>query len=449
MKRIFLSLCTLGVAAALAVAGSPLNGAVPGQPAAQQAAAKGPQWKSRAEYDAFQAILKATSPQAKITAADAFLQKYPASDFKPQADLLKFQAYVQLNQVDQAIATARDTLKTNPPVNVRVACLHYLSYVFPYIFKPKSADAAAELAQANSEASQGLQLLQTIQKPAGASEAAFESQVKEFRADFNRALGFVALQKKDYPSAINYLKEAVQDNPQDGYTFSFLGEAYLYLSPPDYNTALWYLARAVSLAEKNRTPNLAAVRTFYGQEYVSRHGSDAGEQGLIAQAGGSPTPPAGFQVAPPPKHAPTGNPSVDAYHKIEDALAVGGDEAKTAWGSLQGQPLGILAFVDDVRKGTDPGTWLVRADVLPKDRGTAGDYNLELTTNQENAKYLKLGDPIHFQGTITSYTTSPNFILTLSKVQIDDATLRMAAERAKAAAQEAAEKKSKHPVRRR
>lgn len=412
-----------------------------GVPAAPQAA-KAPQWKSRAEYDAFNAILKAASPQQKVSAADAFLEKYPTSDFKAQADMLKLQAYVQLNEANQAVAAAKDALKSSPSSVIKITALHYLAYVFPYIYKPNDPDAASQLSTAKNEAQEGLQELQQVQKPAGVSQEAFESQIKKFRSDFNRALGFAALQQKDYNGAITSLKAAAEDNPNDTYTFSFLGQAYLFMKPADYNDALWYLARADALAKKDNTPNLAGLEKLYSQWYEFRHGSNAGEDALVTQAEGSPTPPAGFNVAPPTTHAKTGNPSVDALYSIQDALGVGGNAAQTAWSGYKGQPLGIVGFVESVQKGTDPGSYLVRADVLPNQRGQAGAYQLELITNQSDAQYLQLGDPIHFKGNISAYTMTPNFVLTIADVQIDPQSLQMASERAKA-------KEQQHQTRRR
>jgi outer membrane protein assembly factor BamD (BamD/ComL family) len=415
-----------------------------GVPAGQAAANQAPQWKSRAEYDAFQEILKASNPQGKISAADAFLQKYPTSDFKAQADILKLQSYVQLNQVNQAMSAAKDALKDNPNNAIKITALHYLTYVFPYIYKPSASDASTQLSDAQSQAKEGLQLLQQVQKPANVSQEAFESQIKQYRADFNRALGFAALQQKDFNDAVTYLKAAAEDNPKDPYTFSFLGQAYLYIKPADYNSSLWYLARAVSLAQQQHTPNLSALEKFYGQVYVSRHGSDEGETDLEAKAAASVNPPSGFNVAPPPKHAKTGNPNVDAFYTIEDALAVGGNQAQEAWGSLKDQPLGIVAFVESVSPGSDPGTYEVKADVLPDSRGKAGVYQLVLVTNQADAKYLQLGDPIRFKGTLAAYTNAPSFVLTVSNVEIDPQSLQMASERAKANAQKATQQRTHH-----
>ena len=56
-------------------------------------AAKRPQWKSRDEYDAYNAMATATDPDKKISLAEAFLQKYPTSDFKSGAYLTEMQVY--------------------------------------------------------------------------------------------------------------------------------------------------------------------------------------------------------------------------------------------------------------------------------------------------------------------------------------------------------------------
>ncbi|MGH9327721.1 MAG: hypothetical protein ACRD2B_13710 [Terriglobia bacterium] len=411
---------------------------VPGAPQATKA----PQWKSRAEYDAFEAIVKAASPQQKLSAANAFVAKYPTSDYKVQADVLKLQSYVQLQQVHQAMAAAKSILKDSFNGPFKITALHYLAYVFPYVYKPTDPDAASQLSTAKTEAQEGLQDLQQIQKPAGLSQEAFESQIKKFRSDFNRALGFAAIQQKDYSGAIPYLKASLEDNPGDGYAASFLGQAYLFMKPPDYNDALWYLARADSLAKKDNTPNLPGLEKLYSQWYEYRHGSNAGENTVVAEAGGSPTPPQGFNVAPPPRHAKTGNPNVDALYSIQDALSVGGNATQAAWSGYKGQPLAIVGFVESVKRGTDPGTYLVKADVLPNQRGQTDVYQLELITDQTGAQYLRVGDPIHFKGTISAYTLTPSFVLTISDAQIDPQSLQMASERAKAAAQQAKE----HPT---
>lgn len=166
---------------------------------------------------------------------------------------------------------------------------------------------------------------------------------------------------------------------------------------------------------------------------------------MLAQAKSADSMPADFSVAPPPQHSSTGNPNLDAFYKIQDALAVGGDTAEQNWGQLKGQPLGLVGHVDSVQPGTDPNTYQVRVDITPQSQSAQGTYDIVLNDNQPNAKYLQPGDPLRFQGTLDSYTMTPNFILTLSEVKIDDAVLKSAQEKAAAAAQK--EKESRKPRR--
>ena len=206
-------------------------------------------------------------------------------------------------------------------------------------------------------------MVQKLQKPAGATDEQFNQNVKARRAILNGAVGFVGLQRNNFADAVAPLKAAVEDNPTDIYNNYRLGTAYLYSKPPDFDNAIWYLARADDLAKAAKGPDAPSIDKFFAQVYTGRHGSSDGEDGVLTQAAASPAPPQGFKVAPPEKHAPTGNKNIDAFYQIQDALRVGGDQAQKVWDSLKGQPLGLAGFVDSIEKGSDPGTYLVRIDV--------------------------------------------------------------------------------------
>lgn len=380
------------------------------------AAAKAPSWKTREEYDAFQKMAKTADPNQQISLADAFIQKYTNSDFKDQAYLIKMFAYQKLSDSANAIAAAKQALQLNPNL---LPAINYLAFAFPFIYKANEPDKDAQLSQSQANAKQGLQLLQKLAKPPTVSQQVFDNQVKQVRANCNRALGFVALQQKDYANAITYLKAAGEDNPSDSYTASFLGQAYLYSTPPDFNNALWFLARSVALAKASNSPNAAALQKFYSQVYVGRHGSDAGENDIVTQAASSPNPPSGFSIAPPAKHAPTGNALVDGFYAMQDALVVGGDQAQQAWDKLKAQPFAGGGSVDSTEKGSDPGSYVIHVDITPDSKGKDGVYDLDLVTNQADAKYLKKGDLLRFNGTISAYKVTPSFVITLSPATIN------------------------------
>ena len=187
-------------------------------------AAKQPQWKSREEYDAFTAMAGEKNPQKKVSLAEAFLQKYSNSDFKANACVLMAQTYQQLRQGDKAIDAGRKALEADPD---NLDALSYLSFVFPFVFKAADPDATTQLSRAESDARHGLEVLAKLQKPPNVAEDQFNQAVKGRRSVFNSAIGFVALQRKDYAGALAALKLAGEDNPSDVYTFYRMGLAYL------------------------------------------------------------------------------------------------------------------------------------------------------------------------------------------------------------------------------
>jgi tetratricopeptide (TPR) repeat protein len=374
-------------------------------------AAKQPQWKSREEYDAFNAMMTEKDLNKKISLAEAFLQKFSNSDFKSGAYLTEMQTYFQLGKSDQAIEAGKKVLETDPD---NLDALAFLSYVFPFVFKADDPDATSKLSRADSDAHHGLEVLQKLEKPPNVTEEQFSQYVKPKRAVFNGAIGFVALQRKDYANAITSFKAAVDDNPTDVYTFYRLGLAYMYSTPPDYDHAVWYIARAVALAQASKNPAGDEINKFLNRAYINYHGNDQGLADIVTQAASAVNPPEGFKVAPMQIPAKTGNANIDGFNEMTFPLKLGGEKAQKQWDILKGQQIGLGGFVDSVEKGSDPGTMLVRIDILGQSKAQAGTYDVELKdTSQPNVKNLSPGDPVRFKGTITAYTATPSLVLTI------------------------------------
>jgi len=410
----------------------------------QQAAAKGPQWKSRDEYDAFQKIVSTKDPNQIVAAAEAFLQKFPTSDFKYGAYVAEMQAYQAQGNSAKAIDAAKKALAANPD---NLDALTYLSFAFPFTFDPKAAGADAQLTEAQTNAQHGLDVLAKMEKPANVTDAQFTDYVKPKRAIFNATLGFVALQKKDYATAITNFNSAKQDNPSDPYVFYRLGLAYLSSSPPDFDHAIWNLARAADLAKASKAGDAPAIEKYFGQVYVSRHGSDAGENDVETQAASAVEPPADFKVAAAPKHTPTGNAFIDAFYSYEDALKAGGDTEKTTWTQIKGQQFGGPGHVDSVEAASDPGSCLVHIDITNESQGKAGTYDIELKDSQPGCKDFSPGDPLRFTGVISAYATTPSFTLTLDNGNInqDDLAAATAAKKGTAKPKTAPRHHTAHP----
>ena len=374
-------------------------------------AAKQPQWKSREEYDAFNAMASEKDLQKKISLAEAFLQKYSNSDFQANAYVLMAQTYTQLGQGDKAVDAGRKALEADPD---NVEALSYLSFVFPFIFKADDPDAATRLSRAESDARHGLEVLAKLQKPPNVAEDQFNQAVKGGRSVFNSAIGFVALQRKDYPAALAALKLAADDNPSDVYTFYRMGLAHLYSTPPDFSQALWYMARAVSLAKAANNPAGPEIEKFLKRAYVNYHGNEEGLPDVINQAASSVNPPEGFKVEEMKIPEKTGNPNIDNFNELATPLRLGGERAQKLWDGIKGQDIGLGGFVDGVVPGTDPGTYIVHIDILGQSKAADGVYDIELKdATQPNVKNLSKGDIVRFQGKIDSYASAPSFVLTV------------------------------------
>jgi tetratricopeptide (TPR) repeat protein len=373
-------------------------------------AAKAPAWKSRDEYDAFNAMTTEKDPNKKIALAEAFLQKYTTSDFKGLAYQVEMQTYQQLNQTDKAVEAARKAVEADPN---NLPALRFQSFTFPFLYKADDPDSAAKLTRADSDAHHGLDVLGQLQKPAGATDAQFQQGVKEFRSVFNSCIGFVALQKKDYPSAITALKAATDDNPSGWYALYWLGLSYLYSTPHDYDHAVWYDARAVDLAKAGKDPNADAWEKYLKQTYVGYHGTDTGLSDIMTQAATSPNPPDGFKITQVEAPKPTGNNMVDTYNTLTFPLKLGGETAQKQWDGIKGQPIGLGGTVQSIDKGTDPNVYLVHIAILDSTKSADG-YDIELKdSSQPNVKNLSKGDLLTFKGTLDSYNATPNLTLTV------------------------------------
>jgi tetratricopeptide (TPR) repeat protein len=395
-----------------------LVGVAFGAALARATQAKQPQYKSPEEGNAYNTLYNEKDPAKKISLAEAFIQKFPDTDFKEGVYYMEMKAYQQLNDVAKVTDAARKVVEVNPD-NIEaygVFCLY-----FPYAFKADDPEAAAKLAGAETMAQKGLEALQRLQKPASVTDEQFNQYVKVQRAIANNGRAFVALQRKDYAAAITSLKAAVEDDPSDFLTFYRLGLAYLYSSPPDYDNGVWNLGRSVALAKAAQKPGAEGIEKDLKRVYIGYHGNDEGLPDIIAQAGSSPTPPEGFKVSPMEVPKPTGNASIDGFNQTFFQLKLGGERAQKLWDGLKGEPFGVGGFVESVEKGTEAGVYLVRIDVLNQSKAADGMYDMELRdSTQPNVKNLGKGDAVHFKGTISAYTVTPSLVITLDRATIND-----------------------------
>ena len=277
-----------------------LNLSGPSRIQAPPQAAHSPRWQSREEYDAFTAITEeqGKNPEAQIALAEAFIRRFPGSDFRSASYLTEMRCYNQLNKIDLSVDAARNTLRFDRD---NLEALAHISYVFPFTFQQNNPAARSILAVAHNDARHGMDALQRLQRPARLTPEQFQPYVTSKRAIFTSTMGFVALQRQDYANAIVALNASVADNPTGVLAFSWLANAYLFSTPADYDHGIWYLARAVGLARISLNPAGRDISRYLRNVFVRVLGSDAGLEETITQALASVNPPGGLDPAIAPR----------------------------------------------------------------------------------------------------------------------------------------------------
>jgi hypothetical protein len=269
---------------------------------AQAAAAAGPQL-SQDEYPAYNAVITATDPAAKITAADAFLAKYPQSTVKGPVMEQEMMSYLQSNNLAKTVETADKILQVDPN-NLRVLAIEANVLKSQGDGSTDPATKSAAYAKAADAGSRGLKAT----KPAAMSDSDWAALQKQATPYLYSAIGIDALTKKDMPAAIAaYTSElksvdvAATQAPgpllQDTY---ILGTAYYGSTPPDYLNCTFFATRTATFAPDQFKPQFQPLATYCYKKY---HGGEDGYDAVKTAAAANLFPPADF--ASTVKPAPT------------------------------------------------------------------------------------------------------------------------------------------------
>ena len=192
-------------------------------------------------------------------------------------------------------------------------------------------------------------------KPDGMSDADFTKLHNETGAIFEGAVGFAALQQKDYATAQKDLRDAVgnesQPNIMDIYPLATADLEAKPMNPEGF----WFIVKASQLAQGT---GQAQILDYGRKKYIRYHGSEDGWNDLVkqAQASQSIMPPAGFTVAaapPPPSPAEQAadlvkskNPKQMSFAEWELVLSSGNQQAAdTVWNAIKDKAVKLRANV--------------------------------------------------------------------------------------------------------
>lgn len=413
MKKslVIISLVLASAAAVQAV------GQAASQPAAsgQSTTAQKPEIKNPAEYNAYINAIQQQNPAQKAEALEAFLQTYPNSVMKTDALELLMVAYQQAGNGQKSLDAANRILQTDPN-NVRALAL--LAYNYRMAAAQGGPQMQDNLAKAQQYGQQGLQALPKLQRPTGMNDADFTKLHNEMGAIFDGAVGFAALQAKDYASAQKDFEEAVSWESQPTIADVYpLATADLEAKPMN-PAGFWFIVKAANMAQG---PAQQQILDYGKKKYIRYHGSEQGWDQLVsdAKASSSVTPPAGFTVAaapPPPSPAEQAADLVKAktpvqmsFAEWELVLSSGNQQAAdTVWTAIKNKAVKLQAMVISA---TDTTVQLAGSD----DDIEAKKADITLTMAKPiPSRYMPtVGSMMAFQGTIASYTPNP-FMMTMS-----------------------------------
>lgn len=390
------------------------------------------EWKDRAEYDLYESITKTQDPNQWLALLDKWKAAYPQSDYSDIRRQMYLATYRSLNKPREAFNAAEDVLKDNP--NNLVALSAIVGYVYALV--PYGAtltpQMSADLDTANQAAGQILNNLDTIyakeNRPPEMTDAQAEQAKPQLRTFAEKTLGYVALEKKDYPKAQAELTKALQMDPNQGQVSFWLGAAILAQNkehPELQPAALYDFARAASYDGPGSLPaaDRKQIQDYLTKVYGQYHGSGDGLDKLLATAKSSALPPSNFtllskvdiekQQIAAEQAQEKANPMLALWKRIRTELE-GPDGAAYFENNMKGAGLpGGVEGVDKFKGKLISMTPEVRPKelVLAIGDSTAPEVTLKLDSPLPGK--MEPGGEIEFDGVADSYTKDP-FMVTFT-----------------------------------
>ena len=202
------------------------------------------QYGAYMEYAFFQLLPRVMDPNKRVECLDAFSKAYPDS---PNAAQIYFQyllAYSALNNPAKANEYGEKAIAADPnnPTTLTMVADDY-------------ANRHVNLDKAESDAHKALDLVPSMKKPDGVSDADFQAQKNLLMASAHFTLGSISQQRgaatHRLAGAIKEFKTAAdlaKGNPElEGRTLFYLGYAYESQAPADHHDARAALTEAAQL----------------------------------------------------------------------------------------------------------------------------------------------------------------------------------------------------------
>jgi tetratricopeptide (TPR) repeat protein len=394
------------------------------QPASGGAAQKN--WKDRAEYDLYESITKEATPAKRLELLNQWNEKYPTTDFKLERQLLYLDTYQKLGQAPKILESAKNIIAIDPQ---NLTALYWMAYLTSSMNNttPEALDAGEKAGNAL------LGALDTqfdpSKKPAGTTDEQWKKARTDMEALAHKALGWVAMIRKNGAVSQEHFTKSLQLNPAAGEISYWMGQVIVAEKKPEtYSNALYHFARATAYDGPGALPpdGRKQVDDYLTKAYTGFHGDTSGLTELKAQAKSAALPPAGFKVesvrdislrkAQQEEEFNKNNPLVARWKQYKNALVT---DAAT-WDQMKGAKL-------DKLKGTVVSSTPKEVVLALSDATTP-----EVTLQFETPVKADTGSSVEFDAVAKEFTKEP-FMLTMT-AEKGDVTGLSAAPPAKKAA---------------
>jgi len=173
-------------------------------------------------YRSFQAV-SPEDPKKKVDLGEAFLKKYPSSQYRPRVYSGLVAAYLETNQV-QKMEEAGDQALTLNPKDVQVLAM--LGQTIPRTIAASTPEPEKRLDKAEQYATRAIDGTLAIKKPEGFTDEEFEKAKNQTLAIAHSGLGLVDFHRGKFPEAIAELEQSVKLDPRaDPANYYVLGVA--------------------------------------------------------------------------------------------------------------------------------------------------------------------------------------------------------------------------------
>jgi tetratricopeptide (TPR) repeat protein len=379
-----------------------------------------------AEYDSYMAALKTQDPARRATAMEVFIAWYPGSVLRLEAFEQAMAAWQAANQPAKADAISAKLLQIDPD-NVRALA----NRVYLGRSRVTQGETAA-MAPMVEAAERGLAALTKWKKPVLLTDEAFARTREQMGAVFNGALGYAALQAKDYDKARRHFRVAVATEPDGLQDVYQLAVSQLEGTPLDA-LGFWYAARSIAIARAAKSEAAANdIDRYVRSRYRIYRGSEEGWKEILARAAGAErTPPANFVKSIPralspaeaalvvvEEHDPASLSFADwaLVLRHRDVTAANRQAAEKVWQAIADKQQGEATRLKIPVKVISATPEVIEAAITDQAQA-ANVADLHITMARPLAPLPAVGAQIAIVGTLSGYRPQPfQFLMTRAEL---------------------------------